>query len=298
MSAFFRKTAPPFMRRLLAEPDFGFAADDAFAIFGNAGHESGGFEKLQEMKPVVPGSAGGWGWFQWTGPRRRAFEGFCAQRGLGLASPEAQYQFLVFELRGPEKAAVAAVKKAQGLRAKVEAFERAYERAGVKHYDSRMRWAEIARDAYLASPPAAAPAPKPKETPMAGPAAVLAPALIHLVVKALGKAIDKTANDVNVPVPAAAAEPAAKQALENAAMKELAKTPELQHLANAEPWYQSRVTIGAIVAVIAAIGGIWGWSVSPADQAHLANLLVAVMAGFGGLLAWWGRWRAKKPIGT
>jgi hypothetical protein len=42
---------------------------------------------------------------------------------------------------------IAAIVEADELDAKVKAFERAYERAGVKHYDSRKRWAAMRRQA-------------------------------------------------------------------------------------------------------------------------------------------------------
>lgn len=35
--------------------------------------ERGGFTLLQEQKPTVAGSKGSFGWYQWTGPRRRAY---------------------------------------------------------------------------------------------------------------------------------------------------------------------------------------------------------------------------------
>ena len=67
--AFFREMAPRLMRLLIE--DFNLTVTDAAAIMGNGGHESLGFTKLQEMKPTVKGSRGGWGLMQWTGPRRR-----------------------------------------------------------------------------------------------------------------------------------------------------------------------------------------------------------------------------------
>jgi hypothetical protein len=167
------------MRRLIG--DFNISILDAAAIAGNAGHESLGFTKLQEMKPVVAGSRGGYGWFQWTGPRRRDYEGWCRTKGLDPASDEANYGFLVHELRTTEKRAIPATMSAKNLRDKVIAFEMAFERAGVKHYDSRVRWAEIALEAHGldgAKPGATAPAPdatpapspEPKPTPSPAPA--------------------------------------------------------------------------------------------------------------------------------
>lgn len=145
----FETDAPWAMNKLIA--DFGFSVEDAAAIMGNAGHESNGFKTLQEIKPVVPGSAGGYGWFQWTGPRRRLFEAYCSRNSLDKNSREANYAFLFVELTGSEKGAVAKTKAAVGLQAKTKAFEMAFERAGVKHYPSRYQWAEKALKAYNAS---------------------------------------------------------------------------------------------------------------------------------------------------
>jgi hypothetical protein len=164
----FRAKAPVLMKRLLAE-DFGFVIDDTAAIAGNGGHESRGFTAFQEEKPTVKGSRGGWSWWQWTGPRRRAFEAFCAKTGLGLKSDEAAMAFLILELKGPERAAVAKTKAALTLADKVVAFEMAYERAGVKHYPSRLQWAQIARDAYYKGQETQPMAPKPVEPPKVEP---------------------------------------------------------------------------------------------------------------------------------
>lgn len=161
--AHFRAVAPAYMRRLVA--DFPMLdLQDAAAIFGNLGHESLGFTKLQEMKPTVKGSRGGYGWPQWTGSRRRAYEAYCARTGKDPASDEANYAYLFVELKGiegTESAAVAKVAAAVGLEAKVQAFERAFLRAGVKHYDSRLNWARIAVDALRATEPPPEPRPRP-----------------------------------------------------------------------------------------------------------------------------------------
>jgi len=145
----FKSKAPWIIDRLMA--DLPWRLDDAAACVGNAGHESGGFKFMQEIKPVVPGSAGGYGWFQWTGPRRRAYEAWCTQKGLVPSSDEANYGFLLYELKGTEKAAVAKTSQAVGLYSKVVAFELGFERAGVKHYDSRYKYAQIALDAHAAA---------------------------------------------------------------------------------------------------------------------------------------------------
>lgn len=91
-------------------------------------------------------------------------------------------------------------------------------------------------------------------------------------------------------------------ALTKAVEKELA--PVIEHLTNQEPWYQSRVTIGALVAVLAGLGGIAGYSIDAEDQRFWVEnisqgiqLVTAIVGLIGGAVAWWGRWRAKKPLG-
>ena len=167
----FQAKAPLYMDRLIAR--FALTSVDAAAIMGNLGHESLGFTALQEIKPTVKGSLGGYGWAQWTGPRRKDFEGYCKAGGLDPASDEASYGFLVTELAGPYRAAITKLKAATGIEPKVIAFEMAYERAGVKHYDSRYKWAQIAMSAWQATrsaipvPPVAPvpPVPAPPDVP-------------------------------------------------------------------------------------------------------------------------------------
>lgn len=146
MSVFDEK-APQIMRLLMK--DFGLSDESAAAIVGNAGYECGGFQKLQEIRPTVPGSRGGWGWMQWTGSRRLQFEAYCRRNALDPASDRANYGWLFVELRTTsEKKAIPAVQAAIGLEAKVVAFERSFLRAGVKNYDKRLDWAERALKAY------------------------------------------------------------------------------------------------------------------------------------------------------
>lgn len=153
--ALFRSKAPWVMNMLMQ--DFPLGTDDAAAIVGNLGHESGGFALMQELKPIVAGSRGGYGWSQWTASRRRDFEAYCARNGLDPASDVANYKFLFVELSGSEKGAIAKTVAADGLDAKVIAFENAFLRAGIKHYESRQRWAQIALDAHGRNPHAAPP---------------------------------------------------------------------------------------------------------------------------------------------
>ena len=184
----FRSKAPLIMALLIR--DFKLDIDGAAAILGNLGHESAGFSAMQEIKPTVPGSRGGFGWAQWTGPRRRAFEAYCQRNDLDPVSDKANYGWLFSELKGTHRKAIEAVANARGLAAKVKAFEKVYENAGVKHYESRNQWAAIAIDAWHAAsgastypdwvlPPAGKPASAQKPAPAGSdPAAPAKPALV------------------------------------------------------------------------------------------------------------------------
>lgn len=67
--------------------------------------ESGLNPGLNEAKPVVPGSRGGFGLAQWTGPRRVALEKFAQNTGRSVSDVDTQLDFLMRELQGPEAGA-------------------------------------------------------------------------------------------------------------------------------------------------------------------------------------------------
>jgi hypothetical protein len=132
------------MRKLMQ--DFDIEVVHAAGVLGNLGHECNGFQTLHEIGQ--PEGKGGYGWAQWTGPRRRQFLGWCDEHNLNWKSDEANYGFLHFELSGPEKGAIAAILKTSTLASAVKAFERNYERAGTPNYESRNKWGAIALDAF------------------------------------------------------------------------------------------------------------------------------------------------------
>lgn len=137
-------TAKTMLFGLRLMQDFELTDFQAAGVFGNLGHESGGFRLLQEIKPVVKGSRGGYGWAQWTGPRRTQFETWCAQRKLIPSTDEASYGYLCQELRGPEAGAITALRKAHDLSSATDAFCRTFERPGIVNLPSRMIWAKRA----------------------------------------------------------------------------------------------------------------------------------------------------------
>lgn len=71
--------------------------------------ESGLNPGINEIAPIVPGSRGGFGLYQLTGPRRTAYEQFAAQRGVDPSDVDAQLDWLMYELGGPEKNAAQAI---------------------------------------------------------------------------------------------------------------------------------------------------------------------------------------------
>ncbi len=125
--------------------DFDLGLEDTAAILGNIGHECAGFEQLSQ----IGGTA--YGWVQWDGVRRKAYFAWCAKNALDKASDEANYGYLVEELRTTEKHALDALAGAVGLDAKTVAFERSFERSGKKHDESRQKYARRALAAYNAS---------------------------------------------------------------------------------------------------------------------------------------------------
>lgn len=109
------------------------------AIFGNLGVESDQFRALQEYKPLVKGSRGGWGWPQWTGPRRRAFEAWADRAGFKRDDPDAFYQYMLIELRGSERAALNALRAAKTLDTATAIFGEKYERPADLNQSLRTR---------------------------------------------------------------------------------------------------------------------------------------------------------------
>lgn len=98
---------PSFVRNGLIQRGMPEYLADAFTM--NAGDESNFDPGINEIAPLVPGSKGGFGFFQWTGPRRRAYEAFAAQRGVNPADGETQLDFLMTELQGPEARAARSI---------------------------------------------------------------------------------------------------------------------------------------------------------------------------------------------
>lgn len=109
--------------------------------------ESGLNPDINEIAPLVPGSRGGYGLNQWTGPRRRQFEAFAAERGVPTSDLNTQLDFTLWELQNTEKGAWNAL---QGVNDPIEAariYSDKFLRPGIPHMDRRL--SEAARIAGM-----------------------------------------------------------------------------------------------------------------------------------------------------
>jgi hypothetical protein len=140
----FRMKAPEFMRQLME--DFELHDIHAAAILGNIGYNCAGFTFLHEMGQ--PELKDGYGWVQWTGPRRVAFFEWCRDHNLDFTDDAANYGFLKCELSTSYKDAITALRKTSTLEAAVRAFERNFESVRVPDYSSRNKWASRALEAF------------------------------------------------------------------------------------------------------------------------------------------------------
>ena len=83
---------------------------EGFAM--NIQDESAFNTSVNEANPTVPGSRGGFGLIQWTGPRRKGLEAFAEAQGKPADDLDVQLDFLVQELGGTESAAWARISAA------------------------------------------------------------------------------------------------------------------------------------------------------------------------------------------
>lgn len=132
--------------------DFGFTSNQAAGVVGNLHMESAGFSMLQEIQPMewqngvlVPSSTnkGGYGYAQWTGVRRRAFEAWAKAQNLPISGYAANYGFLRHEMtKTSEKRVVGRLKNTSTVRQAAIVFEETYLRAGIVHPEMRAAFAE------------------------------------------------------------------------------------------------------------------------------------------------------------
>jgi hypothetical protein len=120
--------------------DLNLTPDQASGIVGNLQAESG-LQAVQEGKPIS--GRGGFGWAQWTGPRRDAFEAYAKANNLDPKSDEANYGFLRQELNSPQYAGMMGALRTTKTSGQAAALvEREYERPAVSNAGVRMNYAQ------------------------------------------------------------------------------------------------------------------------------------------------------------
>ncbi|QNQ62520.1 hypothetical protein IB024_01815 [Brucella sp. 6810] len=108
---------------------------DAFVM--NFQDESGLNPGINEKNPIVPGSRGGYGLYQLTGPRRVAYEQFAQQRGVDPSNTDAQLDFLMTELQGPEARAAKSILSAPDTATAAQAIVNDFLRPAPEHRAAR-----------------------------------------------------------------------------------------------------------------------------------------------------------------
>ena len=111
----------------------------AIGIAANMIAESNLNPGINEIAPLIPGSRGGYGLNQWTGPRRRAYEAYAADRGAALDDMNTQLDFTLYELNGPEQRAWAAIQKAKDPIEAARLYSEMFLRPGIPNMDKRLR---------------------------------------------------------------------------------------------------------------------------------------------------------------
>lgn len=162
----FDELAPVWMQKLMN--DLNLTAEQAAGIMGNLAFESNGFKTLHEIGQ--PEGRGGYGAAQWTSSRREAFFAYCAAHNLDWQSDEANYGYLLTELKGAYKGTIAALQKAGTLEDAVFSVGQTYERPGgttpthLPGYNDRLDYGRraLAGAGTGPAPPKPSPAPAPE----------------------------------------------------------------------------------------------------------------------------------------
>lgn len=119
---------------------FGLTDYQAAAIAGNLDHETGSFKFMQELNPMVEGSRGGYGFAQWTGQRRKAFEAWAKENDLDPSSYDANLGFLVHEFQTDKyfQKILGRLEKTKNVDEATKVFSDGYLKPGIPKMDSRL----------------------------------------------------------------------------------------------------------------------------------------------------------------
>lgn len=120
---------------------FGLEDHQAAAIAGNLDHETGAFKFMQELNPTVKGSKGGYGFAQWTGDRRVAFENWAKQNDMDPSSYDANLGFLVHEFQTDDyfKKIMGRLEKTTTVDEATKVFSDGYLKPGIPKMNLRLK---------------------------------------------------------------------------------------------------------------------------------------------------------------
>jgi len=125
------------------EETLGLTKEQAAGFVANLDHETLGFKFMQEIKPTVKGSKGGYGFAQWTGSRRKAFEAWAQKNNAPINSYEANFGYLIHEIRNtPEGRFMKDLEKTTTAKEAARVVSEKYLRPGKPNLKSRFDKAE------------------------------------------------------------------------------------------------------------------------------------------------------------
>jgi hypothetical protein len=122
----------------------GYTRGQIAGALGNFQLESGFNPRINEGGKVGA-PMGGFGLAQWTGGRQTALINYAKKKGLDPGSVQAQADFLIHELEGPEKRAAQSLRGAVSPEEAARRFVTDYERAGIPKTEARQ---QAARQIY------------------------------------------------------------------------------------------------------------------------------------------------------
>lgn len=73
--------------------------------------------------------------------------------------------------------------------------------------------------------------------------------------------------------------------------------PIVVNQTNQEPWYQSNVTMGALLIIITRLLAHYGYAIPQELHGPILDLIIAFGPYVGGAWVLFGRWIASKPLG-
>jgi hypothetical protein len=109
---------------------YGLTRDQAVGAVGGMGFESGNFKTLQEQPSQYNNwgqNRGGYGYAQWTGPRRDGFEQFTTNKNLDPSSYEANEGYMDHELDTSHKYVIPIMRQQVGVPNSTQAWQTHYE---------------------------------------------------------------------------------------------------------------------------------------------------------------------------